>query len=68
MKEVIWPPPTFNLMHLLKISRISHEKEKYMRLAECEAETICNLGKGSKINEKLCSMDFFKPFFRKGEL
>ena len=50
MKEVIWPPPTFNLMHLLKISRISHEKEKYMRLAECEAETICNLGKGSKIN------------------
>ena len=65
MKEVIWPPPTFNLMHLLKISRISHEKEKYMRLAECEAETICNLGKRSKINEKMYLIDTLTPSVEK---
>ena len=27
------------------MTRISHEKEKYMKLAEFEAETICNLEK-----------------------
>ena len=49
-----------------------------MRLAECEAETICNLGKGSEpilnlSNFKKDLMDrvdqrFWNPSFRKGEL
>ena len=34
--------------------RISHEKEKYMKLAEIEAETICNLEKENfKLNDAL---------------
>ena len=40
------------------MTRISHEKEKYMKLAEFEAETICNLEKENfKLSDALNSAE-----------
>ena len=42
----------------LQLARISHEKEKYMKLAEFEAETICNLEKENfKLSDALNSAE-----------
>ena len=43
---------------ILQLARISHEKEKYMKLAEFEAETICNLEKENfKLSDALNSAE-----------
>ena len=42
----------------VQLARISHEKEKYMKLAEFEAETICNLEKENfKLSDALNSAE-----------
>ena len=41
----MWPEHSVVFIMILQLARISHEKEKYMKLAEFEAETICNLEK-----------------------
>ena len=45
---------SMNKTDMTVLIRISHEKDKYMKLAEIEAETICNLEKENfKLNDAL---------------
>ena len=47
-----------NIATVLMLTRITHEKEKYMKLAEFEAETICNLEKENfKLSDALNSAE-----------
>ena len=54
----MWPEHSVLIVMKLQLARISHEKEKYMKLAEFEAETICNLEKENfKLSDALNSAE-----------